>query len=385
MSRWEVENFGDKIRDIVEEAVDSQNFQELNQTISRVVNQGVDYVQDSIKGRIKPNKAWTPKAEAAPKRELFISTRGLQAPGIALLVVGIVLALIFGILALIFGILLGVGVFALGSSIVFTISLIFLAGGIVCICFGGVRVRLAGHFKKYVSCLRDKTYSNLRDLAASVRLEERVVLKDVKRMLSKGWFKEGHLDDEQRCLMLTEDMYREYCQLKEQRAALRQKEQEQQRQDEMFGTQNPHVMQVLQEGQELLKELRQCNDALPGQEISQKISRMEMLSARIFERIRQRPEQVDEIQKLLKYYLPTALKLLHAYEELDRQTVQGENIMHSKREIEQTLDTLNTAFEKLLDGLFQDVAWDVSSDITVLNTMLAQEGLKDDGSNFRHS
>ena len=51
--------------------------------------------------------------------------------------------------------------------------------------------------------------------------------------------------------------------------------------------------------------------------------------------------------------------------------------------IEQTLDTLNAAFEKLLDSLFRDTAWDVSSDISVLNTMLAQEGLKDDGSNFR--
>ena len=50
-----------------------------------------------------------------------------------------------------------------------------------------------------------------------------------------------------------------------------------------------------------------------------------------------------------------------------------------KREIEATLDTLNTAFEKLLDDLFQDTMWDVSSDISVLNTMLAQEGLKEDG------
>lgn len=385
MSRWEIENLGDTIRDIVEEAVDSRNFQELNQTISRVVNQGVDYIQDSIQGKVKPHQAWTPKAAVVPKRDLFVNSRGLQAPGIALLIVGIILTLVFSILALVFGILLGVGVFALGSSIVFSISLVFIAGAIVCICLGGSRMKLAAHFKRYVSYLSDKTYSNLRDLAGFVHLEERVVLKDIKKMISKRWFKEGHLDDEQQCLMLTDEMYQEYCQLKAQRAALQQKEREQQRKDEMFGNQNPQVMQVLQEGEALLKELRQCNEVLPGQAISEKISRMEMLSARIFERIRQRPEQVDEIQKLLKYYLPTALKLLHAYEELDRQTVQGENIIRSKAEIEQTLDTLNAAFEKLLDGLFEDVAWDVSSDISVLNTMLAQEGLKDDGSNFRDS
>ena len=54
---------------------------------------------------------------------------------------------------------------------------------------------------------------------------------------------------------------------------------------------------------------------------------------------------------------------------------QGENILNSKKEIEDTLDTFNYAFEKLLDDLFRDTAWDVSSDVTVLENMLAQEGL----------
>ena len=67
--------------------------------------------------------------------------------------------------------------------------------------------------------------------------------------------------------------------------------------------------------------------------------------------------------------------MLDAYQQLDNQPVQGENIRSSKKEIEKTLDTLNIAFEKLLDSLFEDVAWDVSADISVLHTMLAQEGL----------
>ena len=82
---------------------------------------------------------------------------------------------------------------------------------------------------------------------------------------------------------------------------------------------------------------------------------------------------------MMEYYLPTTVKLLEAYEDLDGQPVQGANIISSKQEIEKTLDTLNVAFEKLLDSLFQDTAWDVSSDISVLHTMLAQEGLTEDG------
>ena len=108
------------------------------------------------------------------------------------------------------------------------------------------------------------------------------------------------------------------------------------------------------------------------------IVRMEMLVDRIFDRVEQKPDTVSDIRKLMDYYLPMTMKLLQAYEDLDAQPVQGENIISSKIEIEKTIDTLNVAFEKLLDDLFQDTAWDVSSDISVLNTMLAQEGLTED-------
>ncbi len=81
----------------------------------------------------------------------------------------------------------------------------------------------------------------------------------------------------------------------------------------------------------------------------------------------------------MEYYLPTTVKLLEAYRQLSNQPVQGENIRSSKLEIERTLDTLNEAFERLLDSLFEDVAWDVSSDIFALHTILAQEGLVKDG------
>ena len=72
-----------------------------------------------------------------------------------------------------------------------------------------------------------------------------------------------------------------------------------------------------------------------------------------------------------------SVKLLDAYEDLDRQPVQGANIVKSKQEIEQTLDTLSVAFTKLLDSIFAEVAWDVSTDVSVLHAVLAQEGLVD--------
>ncbi len=136
---------------------------------------------------------------------------------------------------------------------------------------------------------------------------------------------------------------------------------------------------MIGEGDAYIRKIHACNDAIPGDEISAKISRMEMLVDKIFDRVEQDPESVDDIRKMMDYYLPTTVKLLEAYRELSAQPVDGENIRSSKREIEATLDTLNVAFERLLDSMFQETAWDVSSDISVLQTMLAQEGLVDDG------
>ena len=77
----------------------------------------------------------------------------------------------------------------------------------------------------------------------------------------------------------------------------------------------------------------------------------------------------------MNYYLPTTEKLMNAYIELDKQPEVGENIINTKRDIEEAVDTINDAFENLLDSLFEETAWDISSDISVMKTMMEQDGL----------
>ena len=136
---------------------------------------------------------------------------------------------------------------------------------------------------------------------------------------------------------------------------------------------------ILAEGREYIRVIRKCNDEIPGEEMSGKLDKLELLVTRIFARVEEEPEVAPELQKMLSYYLPTTQKLLEAYRDLDKQDVDVKNISETKREIEATVDTINTAFEKFLDELFRDKAWDIQSDITVLNTMLKQDGyLKSD-------
>lgn len=262
-------------------------------------------------------------------------------------------------------------------------------------CMAGAGSGILGRvkrFRSYISSLGSREYCNVKELSEHLGKSPRFVVKDLEKMIQKGWFRQGHLDKQKTCLMVSNDAYRQYTDLmlqtermktetkEQQEDAARKRAKEVQKQaEEPDSKLSPEVREVIRTGEEYIRKIHACNDALPGREISAKISRMELLVDRIFDRVEQNPEFVTDISRMMDYYLPTTVKLLEAYEDLDAEPVQGENIISSKKEIEKTLDTLNVAFEKLLDSLFQDTAWDVSSDISVLEMMLAQEGLtKDD-------
>ena len=138
---------------------------------------------------------------------------------------------------------------------------------------------------------------------------------------------------------------------------------------------NPEVDKVVQEGTEYLRRLHKADENIEDEEISAAIVRMEEISFRIFAYICDHPNKVGQIRKFMNYYLPTTLKLLDSYDRMSRQDVQGENITQSMVEIERIMQTIVLAFEKQLDALFQDEAMDISTDITVLEGMMAQEGI----------
>lgn len=130
----------------------------------------------------------------------------------------------------------------------------------------------------------------------------------------------------------------------------------------------------------LLQQLRKANDAIPDPVMTARISRLEDVSARIFDLAKKDPGKKAQLQKFMDYYLPTALKLLNTYASLSAQDVQGENITDAKKNIERSMDLLVSAFENQLDKLFQSDALDVSADVAALEGMLNMDGLT--GSDF---
>jgi len=124
-----------------------------------------------------------------------------------------------------------------------------------------------------------------------------------------------------------------------------------------------------------LREIRKLNDEIDDEGVSDRIDRIGELTASIFTVVRQKPERADEVKKFMNYYLPTTFKLLKSYALMEKQSYQGENIVASRKKIEDILDSLITAFEQQQDRLFRTEALDVEADIQVLETMMAKDGL----------
>ena len=86
------------------------------------------------------------------------------------------------------------------------------------------------------------------------------------------------------------------------------------------------------------------------------------------------PEKLPKIRKLMDYYLPTTLKLLNAYDRMSVAGIGGENINATKEKVENMMTTIVESFKKQYDALFGTDALDISTEISVLETMMVREG-----------
>jgi len=231
----------------------------------------------------------------------------------------------------------------------------FFAGGLVCLGVGSHRRRQAKRFRSYLPYIGKNSSVSLSALASAMGKRKRTVYRDLRDMLDLGVLPAGYIDVASDRLILTD-----------------------------AGIPNPPSQDEAesasdtsseQDENELLIEIRAVNDAIPDQAMSEKIDRIGEITAKILDYQRSHPEKSSQLRSFLNYYLPTTLKVLRAYAQLDAQGIEGENITAAKQRIENMMDQVVYGFEKQLDRLFQDDAMDITSDVEVLENMLRQDGL----------
>ena len=313
-----------------------------------------------------------------------------------------------------------------------TIFFFFLLMAIVCFFLsrkGKKEEQQIDRFYQYADCIGAREYFSIEEVSSASGQAPGLVLKDMLAFRDKQLVPYLAMDKNQTTVMLTDHMYQEYEKAENARAAREEEERlerarlETQAKEEQKAARRrrkdkksesagaadaaaaaasaaepetppasadsaaagsekeTELDALLREGNEAIRTIREINDRIPDHyEMSNKLYRLENIMKRIFDRIKKDPARAKDIRRLMNYYLPTTIKLLKAYEELfeqDPSATGSGNVQETKRQIEDAMDTINDAFETLLDGLFQDQAWDIASDIDVMKTMMAQDGLVD--------
>jgi biotin operon repressor len=211
-------------------------------------------------------------------------------------------------------------------------------------------------FARYLAVLGDREFIPLAELGKKLGWSVRRVSKDLEKMLDRGYFGgQAYMDQGQGLFFRT--------------AQAEYKFREQQRQ-----AQSPPSPKEAESGYSgILRNIRRANDRIADPILSEKIDRLEAITARIFRAVEDDPQKRIRIDTFLNYYLPTTQKLLDAYADFDAAGVEGENLRQAKKRIEQTMDNIVAGFAHQLDQLYKTDALDVDSDIRVMETMLHRD------------
>lgn len=406
MDNKDFSNIGEQILDRVQRAVDSMDFHELNHTVSKYGHGALKEVERQLKTRHaghhdthhtktgddrKPYQAKPlpryPNIDADKAQSKSYVTGASKVGGILLTVFGSIGLGISGIGLLILPLIaVWVGMPPIVTVTIFSIWAVLTIGfGLILGIGNSIRGRIK-RLKVYLSGANGRKYCSVEELAGSVGRSARFVVKDLRKIIQHRMLENTYLDEDKKWVMFSRETYQEYLQTQQALKKRECQEKNQLKENKKAGNRQeadspPEADSLIAEGRAYLKILQEANAEISGEVISVKLTRLEVIIKKIFDSVSKHPQQKTEIQKFMEYYLPTTIKLVNAYREFDRVDTQGDNITTAKKEIEHTLDTINHAFEQLLDDLYRDAVFDVTSDASVLQTMLAGEGWT--GSDFK--
>ena len=332
------------------------------------------------------------KGEQTPVDLLRADGKKRQNGGAALLAVGITFMVIFGLGTL--GCLIGLGVVSPDvvmtatedGSVLMTGTNTFMntaynALGIV----GSVLALVTAGFGWMTACgsawlkagkqlgqfadLADTTDYHkglsVRMLADLVHQNRKKMLKKLQKYIRKGWLN-GWLDEKTETLYLTAEDYRA---AQEARAAV-QAEPEPKAEPQAEPQETPLNLETTRRFAKVLAQEQQLMQDAQGVE---ELAHMQKTTEAICDWLEAHPESLPKARRFAEYYIPTTLKLLHTYNDVQGQ--KGDNAESIRRDIAGILHTLNQAYDNLYDNLLSDVALDVSSEIAALQGMLANDGL----------
>lgn len=374
MDKKDLSNLEDQIMSTVSNALKAIDFANLKKDINDKTEDTLNQVKSKFNGYSEKYMRLNKKAKNDISKYISKRPAGSMS-GILYILFGISGCLVYGssvLIFIIFKILFGM----IGSNVLFVSALLLLVVSVGLLIRGITLRKRVKRFKKYVRFIDDNNYFLINDLAKFAREKESFVVKDLSKMIDLGMFLEGHIDEEKTYFMLNDEVYNDYLNLKNQQIA---KEIDNEKlNEEIENLEKDEIESTIKIGRNYIEQIKNIKNELYKEEIAVKLDKLGNISNQILVQVEKNPNKIQEVNKFINHYLPITIKLINSYKDINNQVVQGENIENAKLEIEKSIDLINSAFENLLDDLYEDVVLDISTDISVLKTLFKQEGLTED-------
>ena len=236
------------------------------------------------------------------------------------------------------------------------------------------------NFRRYRDIINLQEACPLADIARASGRSVAVVEKDLKDLVRRGYFPFGFVDDETGCFWANNAVWRlkNPQRAKEQDERARAKPRRRKKKAQAAPAAPPQSAFAAQ-GESFLRELDTQIKEIDDEEIAQSARGIREKAQDIFEWVRSHPDAQDDVRRFCDYYMPTTLRLLQVYNEVEPHTASSEAAASVRTEVRGVLAPVNDAFANLLDSLLQDVALDVSAEADALKAVLSQEGLVEGG------
>jgi hypothetical protein len=233
-------------------------------------------------------------------------------------------------------------------------------------------IRFKSRFDIYEELLGYKSWEFIDDIAICAKQPEALVIKDLERAIKCKLIPQGHLSKENKVFMVSNEVYERYM---EKPAVYDRYFQKMIEERHRIKSRTRRISLIMETGERYIEKIHGYETLVKDKNISKKIARMEHIVSMIFHEIDANPSQAQSLSVFLNYYLPTTEKLLDTYVTMDEKQTSGKNATQTKREIEEAINTIVSAFEGILEKLYEEYEMDITSDIAAIELSMKQEGL----------
>lgn len=237
-----------------------------------------------------------------------------------------------------------------------------------------VNIRKNEIYEVYYDQLYCKSYCYIDDMIQSCNRNLEQVLSDLQDAIDRKLIPQGHFSNEKNVFFVSDHAFSKY---EEMAVVYDDYFKKQLEERNRIRERTPEIINILATGDQYVEKLQYIENQISNKNIKSKILMMKKTITSIFRELDMNSNYVGSLNLFLDYYLPTTEKLLDTYLEIDSKP-NIPNIRKAKKEIYDSICLIVSVYEGILDRLYEDIEFDISSEVSALEIITSQEGLADE-------